>query len=345
MKILPLLQALLPILICTCGLIAARADVPAEEMARAADKFLASLNAEQKAKATFNLKDEERANWHYVPKIRKGLTIKEMASPQRELAHALLSSGLSEQGYRKATNIISLELILKDLESATRQMVRDPELYYVSIFGQPGAKETWGWRVEGHHLSVNFTIVKGQYVSATPSFFGSNPAEVKEGSRKGLRVLAGEEDLGRQLVKSLTADQRKLAVIETTAPKEIITGAERKAKPLEPTGILAAKLTSEQSGLLLNLVQEYVHRHRPALAKEDLQKIQKAGFDKIGFAWAGGLERGEGHYYRIQGPTFLMEYDNTQNNNNHIHAVWRDFENDFGDDILRRHYEQAPHGN
>jgi hypothetical protein len=312
-------------------------------MATAANKFLASLETEQKAKATFDLKDEERFNWHYIPKERKGLTFKEMSPPQRELARALLSSGMSHHGYGKATNIMNLETILADLEGAGRRFPRDPQLYHVFIFGKPDPKGTWGWRVEGHHLSVNFTIAKGEEISATPSFFGSNPAEVKNGPRKGLRILAEEEDLGRQLVKSLNEEQKKAAIFNETAPKEIITEAKRQVKPLDTTGIPASNLNKQQSEMLLKLIKEYVYRHRSDVADNDLKKIQKAGVEKIYFAWAGGVERGEGHYYRVQGPTFLLEYDNTQNNNNHIHSVWRDFENDFGEDLLRKHYQETPH--
>lgn len=312
-------------------------------MAEAANNFLAALTPEQKAKATFEAKDDERQNWHYIPKARKGLPFKEMTPAQTKLGHALLSSGLSQRGYVKAVTIMSLEQVLRELEAGRGTMVRDEDLYYVSIFGRPGTKETWGWRVEGHHLSLNFTIVNGREIGATPSFFGSNPAEVKEGPRKGLRVLAGEEDLGRALVKALNEDQQQVAITLKEAPKEIITAAARKVKPLETAGLPAARMTREQSAQLMQLVKEYVYRHRPEVADKDLEKIQKAGWDKVYFAWAGGTERGEGHYYRVQGPTFLMEYDNTQNNNNHIHAVWRDFENDFGEDLLRRHYETTPH--
>src|SRR5260221_4630938 len=321
----------------------ARANRAEVDMAMGATGFLASLDAEQKAKATFDFKGDERSNWHYIPKTRKGLTIKEMTADQRALAHALLASGLSQQGYGKATNIMSLEPILHDLEGAARVFPRDPELYHFFVFGKPGARETWGWRVEGHHVSVNFTIVKGDFIAGTPSFFGTNPAEVRQGARSGLRVLAGEEDLGRQMVKSLNDEQRKSAIIQTTAPKEILTEAKRKVQPLEAAGIPGSKLTREQSDLLLNLIKEYVFRIRRDLANDDLKKIEKAGVEKIYFAWAGGLERGEGHYYRVQGPTFLLEYDNTQNNNNHIHAVWRDFESDFGEDLLLKHYQEVEH--
>ena len=315
----------------------------ATEMAEAANRFLAALNPAQRAKAAFEFKADERLNWHYIPKDRKGLTIKEMSPEQRALAHALLLSGLSPHGYTKATNIMSLEPILFELEGAARKFPRDPELYHFFVFGKPEAKGTWGWRVEGHHVSANFTIINGDYFASTPSFFGSNPAEVQSGPRQGLRVLAGEEDLGRQLVNSLEAEQKKAAIFSTTAPREILTEAKRRVQPLAKEGLAAAKLTSGQRDMLMKLIQEYVQRVRPDLAREDLKKIQQAGVNNIYFAWAGGLEKGQGHYYRVQGPTFLLEYDNTQNNNNHIHAVWRDFENDFGEDLLRKHYAEYPH--
>ena len=339
----PWLRRFSILLFCSAGWLRLQANPPADEMAQAAKAFLASLQPEQKAKATFDFKADERSNWHYIPKERKGLTIKEMTPGQRKLAHQLLLSGLSQQGYSKATNIMSLEPILYSLEGAARKFPRDPELYHFFVFGMPGAKQTWGWRVEGHHVSVNFTIVNGEFIAATPSFFGANPAEVKQGPRQGLRVLAGEEDLGRQLVKSLTNEQRKTAIIETTAPKEILTEAKRKVQPLENAGLAGSEMNSEQSAMLLKLIKEYVFRNRPDVANEDLKKIEDAGLGKIHFAWAGGLEHGEGHYYRVQGPTFLMEYDNTQNDNNHIHAVWRDFGNDFGEDLLLKHYREVPH--
>jgi uncharacterized protein DUF3500 len=323
--------------------ITATAHVAVDEMAAAANKFTASLKPEQGEKALFKLKDEERQNWHFIPKARKGLTIKEMTEEQRQLAMKLLRSGLSSHGYGTATTVMSLETILKELEGPNSRIVRDPEMYYISIFGKPDPKGTWGWRVEGHHLSVNFTIVKGEYVAGTPSFLGSNPAEVKEGPRKGLRALAEEEDTGRQLIKALTPEQQEQAIFDKTAPKDIFTMAERRVKPLEQKGIAAARLNSEQKHMLMQLISAYVGRNRSELAKEDLRKIQEAGLDKVHFAWAGGTEKGDGHYYRVQGPTFLLEYDNTQNNANHIHAVWRDFESDFGEDLLKKHYQETPH--
>jgi hypothetical protein len=321
----------------------ASAHRAADEMAKAAQMFVDALNAEQKAKATFGFDGDDRFDWHFIPKDRKGLTIKEMTPDQRKLAHALMKSGLSQHGYSKATNIMSLEVVLQGLEGANRRFSRDAELYHFFVFGKPEPKGTWGWRVEGHHFSSSFTIIKGEFFASTPSFMGTNPAEVKEGPRKGVRVLSAEEDQARALVKSLNADQRKEAIFNETAPKEIFTEAKRKVQPLEALGIPAAKLTRAQRGDLMKLIEEYVRRVRPDLADMDLKRIEQAGSEKILFAWAGGVEKGEGHYYRVQGPTFLLEYDNTQNNNNHIHAVWRDFQNDFGEDLLQKHYKESPH--
>lgn len=310
----------------------------AEEMAAAARAFLESLDAGQKAKAQFEFDADSRKDWQFVPLERKGLGLKAMNEGQRQLALALLASGMSRHGYDKATNIMSLEPVLAELEGVGRRFPRDPALYHVFIFGQPDSQGTWGWRYEGHHLSASFTIVKGRFFASTPSFMGSNPAEVRAGFRKGVRVLAGEEDLARALIKMLTAEQRKAAIFDATAPKEIFTESKRRVQALESRGISAAAMDSAQRAQLMKLISEYVRRVRPELADEDLRKIEQAGIEKIQFAWAGGIEKGEGHYYRVQGSTFLLEYDNTQNNNNHVHAVWRDFKNDFGADLLSEHY-------
>jgi hypothetical protein len=311
----------------------------AEEMATAATNFWAALTPEQQQKAAFDFKDDERLNWHFVPRERKGLPWKDMTMAQRHLAHALLASGLGQRGYIKATSIMSLEDILREME-AGRGPKRDPENYFFSVFGKPGANATWGWRVEGHHLALNFTIAGGKAVAGAPAFFGTNPGEVRQGPRKGLRVLAAEEDLGRQLVKSLSDEQRQAAVTSKEAPKEIITGNKQRITLGEPRGAPMAKLTTEQQAALKALVQEYAHRLRREMAEQDLAKIAAAGWEKVHFEWQGGVEPGEGHYYSIQGPTFLVEYDNTQNNANHIHTVWRDPASDFGEDLLKKHYEQ-----
>lgn len=322
-----------------------RAHEAAADMAEVASIWLASLNDDQKAQATYGLTDPERENWHFIPKpfegegMRGGLTLKDMEPQQRHFAYALLSSGLSHRGYLTALQIMSLEQILWELENHAPK--RDTMMYYVSIFGKPGS-DSWGWRFEGHHLSLNFTIKGGKVVASTPSFFASNPAEILEGPQKGLRVLAEEEDLARSLVKSLSDEQRKKALVEEAAPKDILTSAEPTVQSLGDAGLTWKELEKEQRGNLRKLINIYVHRVRPDVAKDEIAAIQDAGFEKIVFAWAGGTEKNEPHYYRVQGPTFLLEYANTQNGANHVHAVWRDFEGDFGRDLLKEHY-QAHH--
>jgi hypothetical protein len=315
-----------------------------QEMAEAAGAFWAALTPEQQKKAAYGFDADERMNWHFIPKPRNGLPYKEMTPSQRNLAWAFLSTGLSNHGFTKAQQIMSLEGVLKEMEPGPpKTPLRDSENYFFTVFGTPTATGTWAWRVEGHHLSLNFTIVNGKGIVTTPAFMGDNPGEVREGPRKGLRVLATEEDLGRKLVKSLDAAQQKKAIISAEAPKDVITLAARKIeidKVVGGTpGISAADMTPAQRDQLLSLIEEYARRHRVELADQELRKIHVAGFDKVYFAWAGGTEVGVGHYYRINGPTFLIEYDNTQNNANHIHTVWRDPANDFGEDLLKQHYE------
>ena len=310
------------------------------EMAAAATNFLSALTPEQKAKATFDFAGAERLNWHFIPRERAGLQIKEMTPEQRLLAQALLATGLSNRGYAKAVSIMSLEAVLAEMEKGkTGGAVRDPERYFVSIFGTPGGAEPWGWRVEGHHLSLNFTTAGDAAPSMTPSFFGTNPGEVRTGPRTGTRVLAIEEELGRTLVKALTEEQRKEAVILAEAPKEILDVPGRNDST--PQGLAQGKMTPEQSAMLVKLIKEYLFRCRPDVAAEDWAKVEKAGLDKLFFAWAGGFERGQPHYYRVQGGHFVLEYDNTQNEANHVHSVWRDFDHDFGADLLGEHYKAA----
>lgn len=318
------------------------ATPPAQEMADAAQAFVSGLDSAQKAKALIEFSSNERFNWDFVPKSRRGIPLKELKPEQQELARTLLRTGLSAQGYTKATNIIYvIEQVLREMENQAAW--RDSGLYYVTIFGDP-QKSPWGWRVEGHHLSVNFTVSSNEVLAVSPSFFGSNPAEVPRGPHKGLRVLGAEEDLGRELISALSDQQRKLAIFSATAPREIITGNARQAKRLDPLGISARDFTDSQKELLRKLIREYLFRFRTEVAETDFKKIEAAGFENISFAWAGPVERGHGHYYRVQGPTFLLEYDNTQNRANHIHTVWRDLENDFGEDLLKKHYEQSSHG-
>ncbi len=331
------------LLLCALGLTAAyHKTKPSAVMAGAAHNFLAALSPDQQAKATFQMSDnEQRTDWHYIPRPRKGIPLKDLDGAQRALAEGLLNSGLSQRGYMKATSIMSLEKVLKEIEPPGGRNVRDPELYYFSIFGEPSDTNTWGWRVEGHHLSLNFTIAKGQMVATSPSFFGDNPAEVKQGPRRGLRVLSREEDLGRELLMSLDAKQKTVAVIDPKAPADIVNTNKRKLEFETPKGIAGSKLTKKQVETLMALLDEYAGNMPEELANARMDLVRKAGLEKVFFAWAGGPDRGQGHYYRVQGPTFLVEYDNTQNDANHIHSVWRDYNGDFGADLLAMHYQRS----
>jgi Protein of unknown function (DUF3500) len=316
-----------------------------QTMSDAASAFLSDLNAEQKSKATFPFEHDQRFEFRFTPRARTGLPLKEMSDAQRGKAHALLKTGLSMRGYTTATTIIGLENVLRAIEpprTGPNAIVRDPELYFLSIFGTPG-KSPWGWKFEGHHISVNFTLVDNAPVVFAPSFFGSNPAIVRDGPQKGTRALREEEEAGRALLGAFDAAQRAKVIFDVTAPRDMITGENRESRPLPPGGIAAREMTPAQRRLLEQIIDVYLGRVSPDLAEARLDALQKAGLDTITFGWAGTTEVGGPHYYRVQGPTFLIEYDNTQNDANHIHSVWRDFGRDFGRDLLSDHYAAYAH--
>jgi hypothetical protein len=273
---------------------------------------------------------------------RKGVTFKDMSEPQRALAQDLVKTGLSARGYLTATSIMELEKVLRAIEGGVR-FARDHEAYQISIFGTPGDKKAWGWRLEGHHLSVRFDVVGGVATASSPAFFGSNPAEVREGPQKGTRVLGAEEDAARALLDALDETQRTTAIVQGDAPGDIVTMILPKVDPLSPGGIKASALTKAQREKLTQLIDVYAGLMAPDLAADRMERMKKAGLDNIAFAWMGETAKGKKHYYRVQGPTFLVEYDNTQNDGNHIHSVWRDFNGDFGRDLLREHLKSQPH--
>ena len=324
------------------GMQAAEHDHPVHSvslMMETAARLLAALAPAQRAKATFPLDAEERMNWHYVPQERKGVPLRELSPYQKHLASALLSAGLSQTGYIKAVTIMSLEDVLRILENDSGER-RNPEKYYFSIFGVPSDTRPWGYRVEGHHLSQNYTVVNGVAVDA-PSFFGANPAEVRQGPRKGLRTLANEEDLGLEMIRRLDEQQRAITIVDPKAYDDILTAASRQAALRgQPSGLSAAKMNASQFETLRALMNEYAHNVPGKIADARLEQISRAGRD-LHFAWSGGTEPGSPHYYRVQAATFLIEFDNTQDGANHIHSVWRDFTNDFGRDLLREHYRSS----
>ncbi len=315
-----------------------------ERITNAATGFLRSLEgSEHRARATFPFDNDERENWHYVPRSRAGLSRGEMTPGQLKAAESLVAVSLSAEGVRKAHSIIRHETILGELEASAGMLRFDrlEGLYYFSIFGTPGGVEAWGWQVDGHHLSLNMTVIGGERISVTPSFFGANPAEVRHGTHKGLRILKEEEDVARSLLYSLDAEQTERCTIYPTAPPDLITRASRRVELGEPVGLPASMMTGDQLEGLIRLIEVYVGRKQPSVAREQMSRIHSAGLSSVRFGWAGEHHPGQGHYYRVHGPTFLIEYDNTQNMANHIHSVWRDIEGDFGRDLLREHYDQA----
>ena len=311
----------------------------AQDLSQKATDFLATLSPEMKLQAVFPLKHEERFNFNFVPLKRKGPTFRDFNATQKTAALELLKASLSAQGFKKATDIIELEKALIIIEKqAPDSRYRDPLNYHFCIFGTPSADKAWGWKFEGHHISVNFVSNEGRIVSSTPSFFGSNPGIVNIEDQKGKQALKLESELALLLVNALSEEQLKTARVSEEAPKEIITGNSRKASNIEPRGISFNALDDDQRKLFLQLLDVFVKNYELGFSKTLMEKIKKAGMDNLSFAWAGGLKYGVPHYYRIQGPMLLIEYDNIQNNANHVHTSVRDLTNDFAEDILREHY-------
>jgi hypothetical protein len=322
-----------------------RAPQVVQRMADAAARFLDALSPEQRTTATFPFAGDERYFWHYTPIERNGLMLADMDAGQRELAFALLATGLSERGNRTARQIIDLEPILGAVEVLERRPLiwsRDPERYWWSVFGTPGSREPWAWRVGGHHIGISLTVVDGDCIAPTPFFFGANPAEVPFGADAGLRTLPEEEDLARVFLSGLDSEQKRVAIVDPVAPADILTVNGRSADPnVLPSGIPYRDLSGEQRGRLVELVRHYVGRVCDEVGAGAWRRIEQAGFEGVGFAWAGPETKGAGHYYAVKGPGFMLEYDNTQNDANHIHAVWRDFAGDWGEDLLAAHYAHA----
>jgi hypothetical protein len=315
-------------------------------MAAAANEFLKTLSTKQSDKIQFDFDGKERYNWHYVPKDRKGLPLKELSESQQKAAMALLRTALSDTGFAKTTAIIHLESILREVEGrGANDEYRDPGKYYFAVFGNPATDSIWGWRLEGHHISLNFSVKDNALVAATPGFLGTNPAVVLSGPEKGKHILKNETELGFSLLHSLDASQQAKAIIDKDAPSEIITGASRKAMIEQPQGILYNELNAAQQKIFIQLLSIYIHRYTRLFAMNMMEEIENKGLDNMRFAWAGAQQQGVGnpHYYRIHGPTIIIEYDNTQNNANHIHTVIRDLENDFGGDELLEHYRKGRH--
>lgn len=314
---------------------------PEHPMVPAARHFVRQFEAGQRSQLILPFDDSERTDWSYLPGNRPGIRIGDMTEAQRTSAFALLQTVLSQTGFEKTLGVIELEEVLKELEGSHR----DPGRYWFTLFGDPDRSAPWGWRLEGHHLSLNFSSVGNELTAATPAFFGAHPAFVPHGLHKGRRVLGAEEDTARALVALLNNAQKRRAIISTQAPRDIITGRDRKARLSRMEGIPFADLEPNQRNLLLSLLRIYLDNMEPETARRSWEKIEQAGLAAIHFAWAGTIVPGQPHYYRIHGPTFVVEYDNTQNKANHVHSVWRDFEGDFGEDALQQHYREHRHDN
>jgi hypothetical protein len=346
-------------LVCTCAVVLVDASTAgaqarsAAAMATAANAFAASLTPDQKTKAMLRFDEADRFNWQESPGPRKGLALRDMTEPQRKLAMELWRTGVGDTGYQTIEMIRRREPVL----SATQQteqgrLLRHPDLYYFSIYGTPAANGTWAWRVEGHHMSLNFTLAKG-VISNAPSFLGAQPADLAAAGLKGPaadaasripaaenRALVAEEDRARELVQSLDAKQRAIAVFDRPEKRDadMLTGiSTRSVKQLSPPGLSARQMTAEQKKLLANLVEVYLTRMPPDVAADRRSKLLSgANLDAITFSWAGGIERGQAHNYVVQSPLFLIEYAQSRNNlTGHIHTIWRDLENDFGSGMLR----------
>ena len=329
------------------GILGAAGDnTTSDTMASAANNLLASLDADQRATLMLDFNDAERVDWHFIPKERKGLSMFDMSPDQHHLLHALLSASLSRTGYGKTTTVMSLETVLRRIEEAAGAnpftSMRDPLRYHVTFFGEPSEGGDWGWSFEGHHVSLNFTVVAGEATASTPLFLGANPHRVPSGPREGLRALGREEDLARTLLASLDEDQRKKAVIGDEAPRDIFSSNQPRLERQVPRGVPASALTPEQRKLLDALIEEYASNVPPDLADKRRAQVKAAG-NAIHFAWMGPAEVGAPHYYRVQAPDFVIEYDNVQNAANHSHTVWRDFDGDFGRDLLAEHHREYEH--
>jgi len=306
--------------------------------------FLRSLDQNQLERIYYSMDDIERFNFNFVPLKRHGVPIGELTERQKEKALKFLNSLLSPLGFQKVRNIISLEEILIVLENNRLRMpdgspMRDPDKYYFTFFGNPSNDDHWACRFEGHHVALNFTSVDGNIEAATPSFLGANPSIVESGAEKGKEVLKAETELGLKLVNSLDKRQLTKARFSTRPPGEIITRNNRSVSLIEPEGISFKNLTKIQQGIFVQLLNIYLGNYQFDFTDRFRRRVEQAGINNLSFAWAGGLKRGEGHYYRIQGPMLLIEYANTQNDANHVHTVVRDLENDFAEEILKTHYE------
>jgi hypothetical protein len=303
--------------------------------------LLNSFNAEQKAKVIYSMDDPKKEDWHFFPSTmfeREGIPIKEMNPSQRELVHSVLKSFLSKSGYEKTLEIMELENVLRSFGQDS--VMRDSEKYFISFYGNPMTDDLWSMSFEGHHISLNFTI-SGDEIVASPRFLGANPAMIPEGPRKGDRTLEDEEDLGFDLINSMDSQQQQKAIFQEESFKDIVSLNLPEISPMKPVGIRYSELNPDQQKQLMRLIDEYLSNMPSKIADTRREKVMSEDLSDLYFGWVGAKSLGVAHYYRIQAKTFLIEFDNSQNNANHIHTVWRDFEGDFGRDLIREHYAKS----
>ena len=322
--------------------VASIADGPKQkDTVTSANGFLASLDRTQHRDAVKPFDDDYRTLWRYTPAQRQGVTWKSMTSDQEQKALDLLRSVLSDVGIQKVGNVRELEGVLAEIERNPNY--RDKDAYYFTFFGTPSKTEEWAWRYEGHHVSLNFAYKGNKLVASTPQFFGSNPAEVRSGDKKGLRMQSKEQDLAFELLGSLSESQKGKAILTAHVPGDIFTGESREAQRQSDEGVKYSELNKDQQRTMISLIKVHAEAQKPEESNRRMSDMRAEGLDDVRFAWIGSEKPGAGHYYRIQGKSFVIEYDNTQNGANHIHAVWRDFDSDFGRDMLRDHYTTSDH--
>lgn len=332
-----------------------------QEIRQAASAFIGTLDKMHRSAALLSFTDSFRTTWNNLPvglRSRSGISVGNMNDEQRLLFHRLLSVSLSSQGYLKATSIMQLDNLLDrfydtlyfrkalpdSIHGFVKTLLWSTRNYFLSFFGEP-TDAIWGYKVEGHHLSVNFTF-RGDQISVTPMFVGTDPAEYMTTEYAGLRVLGQEEDLGLKLIALLTPAQQKKAIMDTAVPGDIITAAESGKRLVNKWGLRAAEMTAQQKAVLQYMIREFVYNLEYEKAATEYEKIMHAGMDAIYFGWIGSKQEKEPHYYIINGPGFLIEFDNNggpRKAANHIHAIWREKGNEYGEDVLRKHYLSEKH--
>jgi len=308
----------------------------------AAEALLESLSSQQASVGHMSFSEEERYNWSLVPlsvRQRAGLRLVNMTIEQQELAFELVRSGLSERGFEEARQIIHLDSILRELDRSQKlgnDYVRDPEMYKLAIFGQPGSEQAWTWRVEGHHLSLHFTVRDKHLLSPAPLFLGAMPATVPGGPEQGLRTLEREAALGRALLATLSESQRESAVVSREPNVRFRTGEGRHADSSSlPKGLAFSEMSSDQKAAMTALVLYHLSRWPDEIADQRWARIEDSGLDRLSFGWSGGDDPNDGHCYLIRGTDFVIEYENSAGRPggaNHPHVAWRELVSDWGDE-------------